>query len=139
MTPADLARVHQECFTTPRPWNAAEFTALLASPGVFLVTRPGGFALGRVIAPEAELLTIAVAPTARRQGTGAALMADFTAQARRRGAEESFLEVAADNTAALALYARAGFVQAGGRKGYYSRPDGSAIDAIVMRAVLSGS
>ncbi|MDB6182337.1 ribosomal protein S18-alanine N-acetyltransferase [Paracoccus fistulariae] len=132
MTPAALARLHARCFSTPRPWNEAEFTDILSTTGTFLTHRPDGFLLGRVIADEAELLTIAVDPDARRSGTGRALVGDFLAEARTRGAATAFLEVASENTAALALYRATGWQQEGCRRNYYG-PD---LDAILMRLAL---
>jgi ribosomal-protein-alanine N-acetyltransferase len=137
MRAEDLARLHAACFTTPRPWSAAEFADFQASPLCFLLEEPAGFVLGRVIADEAELLTLAVAPQARRQGIGARLVAAFAAQATRRGAETAFLEVAASNAAAQALYARTGWTLAGRRKRYYHAPDGTAEDALVLRLGLA--
>ena len=102
-----------------------------AAPGAWSV--PGGFALGRAVADEAELLTLAVAPGDRRHGIGTGLLADFLAEARERGAVTMFLEVAADNVAALALYRRHGFSEAGRRRGYYRDSPTHAVDAIVMR------
>ncbi len=133
MTPDDLASLHAQCFDdAPRPWSAREFHDLLALPHSFLLTRPQGFLLGRVIADEAELLTLAVAPAARRQGVARDLTADFAATSQRRGAAAAFLEVAADNTAARALYDTLGWQDAGVRRNYY-RP---GRDAVVMRLDL---
>jgi len=132
MTPAEMAALHARSFTTPRPWSEAEITALLASPLVFALTRPGAFLLGRVVAGEAELLTIAVHPDQRRSGLGGALVDAFVTEARARGGESAFLEVAASNTAARALYANCGFAPAGRRRGYYHRPDGTSEDALVL-------
>jgi ribosomal-protein-alanine N-acetyltransferase len=132
MTPVQLAALHARVFTTPRPWSAAEFAALLADPLVFLLTGPAGFLLGRVVAGEAELLTLAVAPEARRQGTGARLVQGFLQESARRGAESAFLEVAAPNAAARALYAAAGFAEAGRRRNYYRSPEGGAEDALIL-------
>lgn len=137
MTPADLARLHAETFTSPRPWTEAEFAELLAAPGVFLVTDAGGFALGRVAAGEAELLTIAVPAAARRTGVGLRLMQAFDRAAARMGAGTAFLEVAADNAAALALYRRHGWTEAGRRRGYYARPGGAA-DALILTRPITG-
>ena len=103
MTPAEMAALHAHSFTTPRPWSEAEISDLLASPLVFALTRPGAFLLGRVVAGEAEVLTLAVAPEARRRGLGRKLLARFIYQARLRAAETAFLEVAAGNAAARAL------------------------------------
>lgn len=130
--PARLAALHGASFTTPRPWSAAEIAATLATPGAFLVDDSDGFLIGRVLAGEAELLTLAVAPAARRRGIGARLVAAFLARAHAASARRAFLEVAADNTAALALYARAGFAEAGRRRGYYRHPSGAATDALVL-------
>lgn len=137
MTPAALAALHVRCFTIPRPWTATEFEALLAEATVFAASAPAGFALGRVAADEAELLTIAVAPEARRQGHGQRLMAAFLTLAAARGAASAFLEVAADNAAAIALYHAAGFAAVGRRRGYYRLADGSAVDALVMAKSLA--
>lgn len=122
-----MAALHGRAFTVPRPWSAAEIAGLLASPLCFVLQAPGGFAMGRVVAGEAELLTIAVEPEKQGQGIGRALMADFLAEAKARGAESIFLEVASTNAPARALYSGAGFVESGRRKGYY---DG--VDAVVM-------
>lgn len=129
MTPERLALLHGRCFVTPRPWTAAEFAGLLAAPGCALLTAPDGFLLGRVAAGEAELLTLAVAPEARRTGQGRALVERFLAQSLARGAECAFLEVASDNPPALALYRRTGWKAVGRRPAYY----GPGVDAVVMR------
>ena len=78
------------------------------------------------------MLTIAVAPEARRNGEGRALLDGFLRTARARGAGTAFLEVAADNAAALALYRRSGFAEAGRRRGYYHSPGNPPVDALVM-------
>lgn len=137
MTPDALAALHAACFTSPRPWSAQEFTDLLSNRLVFLLTEPGGFLMGRVIADEAEVLTIAVDPTLRQQGIGARLMARFLTESAARGAVSAFLEVAEGNTPARALYTRAGFAESGRRRGYYQRTDGTPDDALVMTRALA--
>ncbi len=133
MTPDDLAALHGRCFPThPRPWSAAEFADLLGNPLNFLLIRPQGFLLGRSVADEAELLTLAVAPEARRMGLGRALLAEFAQTSRARGARDAFLEVASDNAAAIALYACDGWAEQGLRRNYYA----PGIDAIVMHRNL---
>ena len=132
MTPAALARLHAACFTTPRPWSEAEFTDLLKTPGTFLLTRSGGFLLGRVIADEAELLTLAVPPQHRRTGIARALVGAFHEDVKLRDAQSAFLEVSEDNTAARALYRATGWIESGRRKAYYHAPDGTRQDAILM-------
>lgn len=135
MTPAALATIHAASFTTPRPWSETEFAGFLADPLCYLTEGPGGFVLGRAVAGEAELLTIAVLPLQRRKGLGRRLLQAFLQDARARGAEAAFLEVAADNPAAIGLYLAAGFARVGRRPGYYAAPDG-AIDALCFRRDL---
>ena len=118
-----MAALHAASITVPRPWTAAEFAVLLAAPGVFLLDEVDGLAVGRLVADEAELLTLAVRPDARRRGTGRRLLAAFEARAARGGAGRAFLEVAEDNGAARALYAGAGYGEVGRRPGYYGGAD----------------
>jgi len=136
VTPQALAGIHAAAFTTPRPWRADEFAALLTDDACDLVTLPGGFALIRTIADEAELLTLAVDPDHRRKGTATTLMAQGGMRARARGAVSFVLEVAADNAGAIALYAKAGFVPTGRRPDYYACPDGTRRDALIMARAL---
>ena len=134
MTPEALADLHAASFIdTPRPWTAAEFGDLLAQPSTFLVCQPAGFALGRVAGPEAELLTLAVHPSARRRGIGADLVRAFEAEAAVRGAEECLLEVAETNAPARALYAGLGYTLVGRRPGYYRRGAAPPVDGLVLR------
>ncbi|SDJ89779.1 ribosomal protein S18-alanine N-acetyltransferase [Aliiruegeria lutimaris] len=139
MTPAALAALHTLCFKTPRPWSEEEFAAFQQSAGVFLCARDAGFALGRIMLDEAELLTIAVDPDRQRAGHGRQLMHAYEAEARIRGATTSFLEVSAENDAARALYESCGYAQVGRRRGYYRSPDGKRIDALVFSRRLDTS
>ena len=133
-----MAALHAASFTMPRPWSTAEFRDLLASPRVFALTAgPQGLLLGQVVVDEAELLTIAVHPAQRQQGLGRGLVQDFLAEAARRGAASAFLEVAASNAPALALYRGCGFAETGTRRGYYHGPEG-AVDAVLMARGLVG-
>jgi ribosomal-protein-alanine N-acetyltransferase len=97
-----------------------------------------GFAISRIVAGEAELLTIVLDPEARGRGLSAELLAHHARSVRRAGGEVLFLEVASDNAPALALYRKAGFKQIGQRKGYYPAAGGAPRrDALTMRADLS--
>ncbi|GAW41666.1 ribosomal-protein-alanine N-acetyltransferase [Brevundimonas sp. SH203] len=135
-TPPDvLAALHAEAFAAP--WDARAFSDLLAQPGVCLGVETDGFILIRVVLDEAEILTLAVRPDARRQGLGRRLVERACDAAKEAGAASLFLEVAEDNAAARALYARAGFVEIGRRKAYYTGTDGRRIDALALRRDLS--
>ncbi len=140
MTPRALATLHARAMSHPPPYSEAEFSTLLDAPGVFLVGDSVGFALGRAVADEAELLTIAVDPGARRKGHGCRWLRAFAAEAEKRGAVQAFLEVDETNTAARALYAKEGWRAVGRRKGYYRPPGGGASDALVLsKALLPGA
>ncbi len=125
--PERLAALHATAF--PEPWTAESFAALLDQAGVFAVAEADGFILVRVVMDEAEILTLAVRPEARRAGLGGWLTGRAAARAAQAGARRLFLEVAEDNAAALALYARAGFRPIGRRKNYYNH---GRTDALVM-------
>jgi ribosomal-protein-alanine N-acetyltransferase len=130
-----LAGLHAAAF--PAPWDAAALADLLTQAGVFAVEQPDGFILLRTVADEAEILTLAVRPEARRRGLGARLVREGGTAAAAQGATRLFLEVADDNAAALALYVGAGFSEAGRRPGYYARPDGVRQDALILALNLA--
>ena len=115
-----LAAVHATAFPAGAAWNAGTLATLLAMVGVFGLHAPGGFIIARRILDEAEILTLAVRPEYRQQGIGLALVEAAALTAAMAGAKVMFLEVAEDNVSAMALYARAGFVQAGLRRDYYA-------------------
>ena len=136
--PDALARLHARCFTAPPPWSAQAFAGFLADPLCHLCVddpaAPRGFALLRAVVDEAELLTLAVHPDARRQGLAARLLRQGLAALPQ--ARLCYLEVASDNHAARALYAALGFAQTGLRRGYYTHPDGTTRDALILQATL---
>jgi [ribosomal protein S18]-alanine N-acetyltransferase len=138
MTPQALAAIHAACFVVPRPWSEAEFAALLANPTVFLLTDSAGFLMARVVAEEAELLTLAVTPPEQRRGIGRRLVSHFLNVASTRGATRAFLEVSEKNVAAIGLYRALGFQDAGRRKRYYRDADGQVADALVLSCNLQG-
>ncbi|WP_298160239.1 GNAT family N-acetyltransferase [Brevundimonas sp.] len=125
-----LADLHSEAFDPP--WSASAFAELLGQSGVMLEGATDGFILIRTVADEAEILTLAVRPSARRQGLGARLVRTAADRAAAAGAVRMFLEVAEDNDPARALYGAAGFEPAGRRPRYYPRADGPAVDALLL-------
>ena len=128
-----MALLHNCAFVSGECWGSDAIGLQLGLPGVFGWIAPsGGMILARTMADEAEVLTLAVQPTARRAGIGRALLNQALATARLRGAVAMFLEVSSANAAARALYAGADFVQVGSRLGYYPAGD----DALVLRRLL---
>ena len=130
-----LAALHAAAFD--RPWTSGEIADLMRSLGVVAFEAPGGCILVRVLSEEAEVLTLAVEPAVRRRGTGRALVRAAVAAAETAGARAIFLEVAADNAPAVALYEGEGFERAAVRRGYYARPGGPAEDALLLRRPLN--
>jgi len=82
----------------------------------------------------ADVMTIAVAPSARGRGLGRRLLDELETRARAGRAASVMLEVRADNAAAIGLYDRAGYTVVSTRRRYYQPGD---IDALVMRRILS--
>lgn len=137
MTPEALSALHDLCFTTPKPWSAKAFAGLLETSNTFLLTEEHGFLLGRAMADEAELLTLAVHPNRQRHGIAGRLVRDFLDEAANRRAASVFLEVAQTNTPARALYRKFGFAETGRRPGYYRTPEGGRVDAILLSRSVS--
>lgn len=131
-----LAALHAACFH--ESWNAEAMAALLASPGAFALIDAAqtGFVLVRAVADESEVLTLAVAPAARRRGTATALLESAIQMLAEAGVQALFLEVNAANNAALALYFHLGFAAVARRPGYYTGAHGGREDAIVLRVSI---
>lgn len=135
----EIAKLHGECFADA--WSVEFLGRLLAQPGAFsLIAMEGrrlvGFVIARANAGEAEILSLGVRPSSRRQGFAAALVRSAMERAIVSGALEIFLEVSVENVAALALYGRLGFREVGRRSGYYQGPSGPVADALVLRHSL---
>ena len=117
-------------------WTGPQCAGLLPMPGVWLTLARDedeviGFALGRIVIREAELLLLAVRNDWQRAGIGLLLIDGFTGNALRRGAERLHLEVR-DGNHAVKLYNGAGFQEVGRRKNYYRGPDGKVYDALTL-------
>jgi ribosomal protein S18 acetylase RimI-like enzyme len=140
-----LAALHGEIFKAPwdQPWSAQSFAEILAMPGAhgWLLTSgetPLGFLLARFILDEGEILLTGIVPATRRRGHAARLMCVLIESARAAGLHTLFLEHAAGNEAAGALYGRFGFSRIGRRRAYYERRGGGREDAITLRCDLAG-
>lgn len=106
MTPETLAALSARAYRHMTPWSARAFADTLARPHALLTCTGHAFALGLVIADEAEILALACDPQVQRQGEGTALLARFHKDAQARGAARIFLEVAAANRPATGSTAR---------------------------------
>ncbi|HXA72425.1 MAG TPA: GNAT family N-acetyltransferase [Stellaceae bacterium] len=138
------AELHALCFPG-ESWSRADFEGILkiaGASGRWAIDpadpdqQPQGFLFDMLLGRAGEIVTLGVAPGARRRGAGRALLEDLLARARALGVASLTLEVAEDNAGALALYAKLGFEHAGTRRGYYRRPDASLMDARLLRRTL---
>jgi ribosomal-protein-alanine N-acetyltransferase len=136
------AAIHAASFA--HPWSSAEFETLLSSKTTIgtAAIDPGsdelrGFALLRIAADEAEVLTIAVHGAYRNRGVGRALMIGALSRLAASHVRSLFLEVEQTNRTAIALYSRLGFRQVGQRRDYYQKQGGSTATALVLRKDLT--
>ncbi|CAA9527104.1 MAG: Ribosomal-protein-S18p-alanine acetyltransferase [uncultured Sphingomonas sp.] len=117
-------------------WTRAQCAGILPMAGVTLTLANGagpplGFSLVRRVADESELLLLAVAPAARRQGIGTQLLDRFAEEAGGFGVRKLHLEVRDGNPAAE-LYRGHDFIVEGRRRKYYRGADGQLHDALTM-------
>lgn len=124
-----VANLHHLCFPH-KPWSADDFADLKKS-GCDVIASQNGFVVWRLVADEAEIITIGVHPDARRGGIAAAMLTLVENDVKKRGGKKIFLEVAENNRPARVLYERNGFTQIGIRPKYY---DG--VDAVLMEKKL---
>jgi [ribosomal protein S18]-alanine N-acetyltransferase len=136
---AALAEVHAAAFDAP--WLGDDILRFAEAPGGFAIaaeaeTTIAGFILCRAMAGEAEILTLAVRPSRRRRGVARALV-EAAAALVAQSVDTMFLEVAEDNSGAVALYESSGFSAVGRRGAYYARAGAPAVAAIIMRRALN--
>jgi ribosomal-protein-alanine N-acetyltransferase len=127
-----MAAIYAASFPGSRPWTSQEIQEFLSDPHCVVEATHDAFAIARLAADEAEIVTIAVDLSFRRQGFAQTLLTQLASRALGRGAGRMFLEVGENNRAARAMYARFGFVESGRRRGYYRFQSQPPEDAIVM-------
>lgn len=125
----ELENLHKACFPN-KPWSASDFADLKKS-GCDIIASQNAFIVWRVVADEAEIITIGVHPDARKSGIASAMLAIIENDIKKRGGKKIFLEVAENNEPARKLYEANGYKKIGIRPKYY---DG--IDAILMEKAL---
>ena len=135
-----LAQLHAASFH--RGWGEDEFETMLTERNTLvqrlrLGRKMVGFAVSRMAADEAEILSIAIAPSHRGRKLSHALLLTHLRHLAGRGIKTVFLEVEENNQPARRLYDSSGFVESGRRARYYRQPDGEQLDALMMRRDLS--
>jgi [ribosomal protein S18]-alanine N-acetyltransferase len=117
-------------------WTRNQVLGILAMPGVRLTMAEMtgmaiGFALVRTVKDEAELLLLAVTPSARRRGVAATLLRAVIAECVSRHVMTLHLEVRAGNDA-IRLYTKSGFTKVGERRDYYRGSNGQSYSALTL-------
>jgi ribosomal-protein-alanine N-acetyltransferase len=142
-TPRDaqrLAQLHAASFH--RGWGDGEFEGMIAERNTLvqrlrLGRRTIGFAVSRIGADEAEILSIAIDASQRGRGLSRDLLLTHLGHLAGRGVRRIFLEVEENNAPARRLYERCGFAVVGRRERYYQQPNGEQLNALLMRRDLS--
>ena len=137
---ARLAQLHGASFH--RGWGEGEFESLQTERNTLVHrVRQGrrviGFAVSRMAADEAEILSIAIDAEKRGLGLSRNLLLTHLGHLAGRGVRAIFLEVEENNQPARRLYEWAGFGVVGRRERYYQQPGGEQLNAILMRRDLS--
>jgi ribosomal-protein-alanine N-acetyltransferase len=135
-----LAQIHGASFH--RGWGESEFDSMLTERNTLvhrlrIGRKVVGFAVSRMAADEAEILSIAVAESHRGRGLSHTLLLTHLGHLAGRGVRTVFLEVEESNQPARRLYERAGFTVVGRRERYYRQGGGEPLNALLMRRDLS--
>lgn len=133
MSAADIAAVVTIEGENYSPWSFESIVDELGIHGgvTLVVVSPSGKIQGwcscRSIAPEAELLKIAVRSGCRQSGLGTLLLEKLIVELSKNSIDTLLLEVRANNVAAIDFYLKNGFKNVGVRSGYYQHPTDDAL------------
>ena len=135
-----LAELHGASFH--RGWGESEFENMMRERNTLvhrlrLGRKIIGFAVSRMAADEAEILSIAIDAAHRGRGLSRELLLTHLGHLAGRGARAIFLEVEEQNEPARRLYEWAGFGVVGRRERYYQQANGEQLNALLMRRDLS--
>ncbi|MBP80254.1 MAG: ribosomal-protein-alanine acetyltransferase [Deltaproteobacteria bacterium] len=136
MTPDQMRELHLTTRDNTRVWTAQEYRTVINDPSAILFSGENGFAVGRVVHDEAELLMIIVKHDQQLRGFGRGYLHGFEMECHKRGAKTCFLEVAANNNTAKSLYYSSGYQQTGTRKLYYHMNNNQRLDALIFKKNL---
>ena len=126
---SSVYEIEKECFTDP--WAKMVFENFKDERGQHFFVAESDSVLGygtvMTVLDECEILRIAVGMAARRKGIGENLLNEMMDFAKNNGSRLFYLEVRESNTAAINLYKKAGFIESGRRKEYYTNPKEDAV------------
>ncbi len=127
-----VLNIEQETFSDP--WSYDDFASSFRDENNrYLVAEVDGIIAGYCgywgIAGEGNIYNVAVKKEFRRQKLGLFMLSSLISQAKGRGITALTLEVRQSNEAARRLYQQLGFVDAGIRRDFYTKPNE---DAVIM-------
>jgi len=140
LSPSDagpMSALHTMAFPEGQGWGSSEFKSLMSqdSTRAYALLRHGAFAAFGVfqcVADQVEIVTLATDPDQRRQGLARQLFNALEPHFLNTGLKTWLLDVAEDNSGAIAFYQKLGFTTDGRRPRYYKRLEGKRVDAILM-------
>ncbi len=128
----EVCAIERDAFS--EPWSKAAFIESLSGDNnhFFVVDIEGtiaGYCGYYEAAGEGYICNVAVSANFRRQGIGYKMLQGLIRHAQDRGVYSLTLEVRKSNLPAINLYKKLGFIEAGIRKDFYTRP---TEDAVIM-------
>lgn len=138
MCKEDLNDIYEICkMSFPIPWEKITFEKELSNIlSTYLVAKDEDKVIGYIglwfVMDECQIITLAVHQNYRRNGIATQLLDEMLKECKKHKSTYISLDVRATNFAAQKLYAKYGFVEEVFRKNYYSNPDGTHEDAIIM-------
>lgn len=130
-------------------WRESDIRDMLGSGGMTGFARVScrhgaprrldGYVLFRIMADEAEILSLAVRKQSRRDGIANKLLTRTLLFMDNKHVKRVFLEVSDANRVAIAFYTRSGFRINGIRPGYYATNRGTKHDALILESTLSAA
>jgi len=134
-----LYNIERECFTL-EAFSKKQIASLLKNPNsinllALMDCEIVGFLIALIYEQETQkighIYTLDVAVKARKQGVGLKLLTELEQILREKEVKVCYLEVKVDNSAALRLYRKLGYIKVEFLKGFYS-----GIDGIRMKKIL---
>jgi [ribosomal protein S18]-alanine N-acetyltransferase len=138
-----MSAVHADAFASHDAWSPKTFRDLLAAEtaralGLFSDSELKALILVQYVCREAEILTLATRRADHRKGYARQVLDHLQARLQPTGLDRWLLDVAADNSAAIAFYRSHGFECDGRRADYYRRANGQHVDSILMSKQMAG-
>lgn len=133
MTLDDVEQVyHLEKSIFSIPWSKTSFeNSIKGKDTLFIVAEKQEEIVGYLgmylFSEEADISNVVVSKEYRRQHIAKRMLEYIFVQAKSRGVKNVTLEVRETNVAAIRLYERMGFSEAGIRKNYYKEPTENAL------------